>query len=648
MKKKVVAIIQARMGSTRLPGKTLMEIEGKTLLEHIIQRIGKAKTIDGIVVATTSEEADKRIISAAEEEGVESYAGSVDDVLDRFYQAARKAKADVIVRITADDPFKDPEVIDHIVGIFLEAGGSLDYASNTIETSYPEGLDIEVFSFEALKRAWSNAKKASEREHVTPYIWKNPDIFRVRNVKREGVDLSSLRWTLDNENDLRLAREIYKRLYPKKRIFLMADILALLEEEPHLVKINEGSIKYEGYVKSLIKDKTSEKMAKKLWRIGSEELAYIKDAVESGLTGKYNAELEKRFAEKFGVKYAIGVNSGTSALHTALAAMGIGPGDEVITTPLTFAATGFSPLLLGAVPVFADVDPDTYNIDPESIEKKITKRTKAILPVHLYGLPADMDEIMRIAKEHSLFVLEDSAECIMGRCKGKIAGTIGDMGIYSFERSKHLTTGNGGMIVTDNEAMADKARKFSVLGYSTLKAGAYGTKPSKDVIQDPNFNRHLFIAPNYRLPELCAAMGLAQMDKMDMLVKKREDIGEIYAEAIEGCSLMKPQKTPKEYVNSYWTFAMEITKKDLSWYTFRKIFLEEGGDTFYAAWKLTYMEPALYGKELCGIKYREGLCPIAERLQPRLIQLKTNYESLEEAKEQAEVLKRTIKKLEKA
>ena len=646
MEKKIVAIIQARMGSTRLPGKTLADIEGETLLGRIIERVRHAKTIDEIIVATTIAPEDKKIINAAHKAEVRTYAGSEEDVLDRFYQAAKEIGAKVIVRITADDPFKDPEVIDNIVGDFIKARGDLDYLSNTLDPTYPEGLDVEVFSFEALETAWNDGKKPSEREHVTPYIWKHPELFRIRNYVKPGQNLSSLRWTLDNDSDLRFAREVYRRLYPKKSIFLMNDILALLEKEKDLAKINIGNIKYEGYIKSLVKDKTYDKMAKKLWRIGGDELELIKEAIDLGLTGKLNAEFEKKFAEKFKVKYALGVNSGTSALHAALAAMNVGPGDEVITTPLTFAATGFSPMFLGAAPVFADVDPDTYNIDPKDIEKKITKRTKAIIPVHLYGLPAEMDEIMEIAEKHGLKVLEDSAECVMGKYKGKIAGTIGDMGIYSFERSKHLTTGNGGMIVTDNEEFADKARKFSVLGYSTLTAGAPASKPSKDVIQNPNFNRHLFVAPNYRLPELCAAMGLAQLNKIDSLIKKRMDIGEIYLEAVEDCSLLKPQKTPGYCVNSYWAFTMEITETDLPWHTFRKTFLEEGGDTFYAAWKLTYMEPALYGKEVNGIKYKEGICPTAERLQPRLIQLKTNYETVEEAKDQAQALKRTIKKLE--
>jgi perosamine synthetase len=390
-------------------------------------------------------------------------------------------------------------------------------------------------------------------------------------------------------------------------------------------------------------------MSKKLWRVGQREVEYIKEAIDSGLTGIMNQRLEEEFAKKNGVKYAIGVNSGTSALHCCLAAMGIGPGDEVIVPPLTFAATAFSAIYLGAVPVFVDIDLDTFNIDSNRIQEKITPRTKAIIPVALYGLPADMDPIMEIATSNNLFVLEDSAESLLGKYKGRFSGTIGDMGIFSFERSKHMTTGNGGMIITNNEELAENARKFCVMGYSTLKAGTYETKPSKDDIQDPNFDRHMFVAPNYRLPEVCAAMALAQLEKLDEFVEKRIKIAKLYSEAVQGCDWLKPQKVPEGFVNSYWTYAMKLEGEaiGISWQTFRKTYFEEGGDRFYAAWKLTYMEPALAGMEFRenNTKYEKGLCPIAEEIQPKLIQLKTNYGSIEYAKVQALALERTIKKL---
>lgn len=382
-----------------------------------------------------------------------------------------------------------------------------------------------------------------------------------------------------------------------------------------------------------------------LWRIGEKEINYIKKAIDSGLTGKMNQELEQKFANKFNMKYAIGVNSGTSALHCSLAAMGINANDEVIVPPLTFASTAFSALYLSGVPVFADIDPNTFNINPQEIEKKITSKTKAIIPVSLYGLSADMDPIMDIAAENDLYVLEDCAQSFLAKYKGKIAGTIGNMSIFSFERSKHMTSGNGGIILTNDEELAEKARKFSILGYSTLKAGAYETKPSKDLIQDPDFNRHLFVAPNYRLPELCAAMATAQLERLDEFVSKRRKIAKIYTDVISSCDWLFAQETPNNYVNSYFTCAMRID--GLSWKDFRNAFLKNGGDTFYGAWKLTYLEPALLGMQFKdnNIQYHKGLCPVAEKLQPQIIQLKTNYESLEHANNQANILNETIEQL---
>ena len=389
-------------------------------------------------------------------------------------------------------------------------------------------------------------------------------------------------------------------------------------------------------------------MEKTTWRMGTKEIEYIKEAIDSGLKGIMNERLEEKFAEKFKVKYAIGVNSGTSTLHCCLAAMGVRSGDEVIVPPLTYASTAFSAMYLGAVPVFADIDPDTFNIDPNEIKKKITPRTKAIIPVALFGLPPNMEEIMDIAKENNLGVLEDSAECFFGTQNGKISGTIGDMGSFSLERSKHITCGDGGMIVTNNEKLAEKARKFSILGYSTLKAKRSDSGVSKDIIQDPNFDRHLFVSPNYSLPELCAAAALAQLEKLDDYVQKRIEIAKHYDEVVQTCDWLKPQKTPDGYTNSYWTYAMTLENSKVSWKMFRKTFFEHGGDQFFAGFKLTYMEPALLGMKFkeSNIEYSKGLCPIAEEIQPKLIQLKTNYLDMDVAKKQALALDKTIKKLD--
>ncbi|HUS06523.1 MAG TPA: glycosyltransferase family protein [Bryobacteraceae bacterium] len=245
---RTVAIVQARLNSTRLPRKTIVPICGKPLLEHVFERIRACRLIHEVTLATTNDRSDRQLIHLASRNGIAAYAGSGDDVLDRFYQAARRFHAETIVRVTADDPFKDPEIVDEVIGTFL-GRGPLDYCSNTIEPSYPEGLDIEVFSFHALERAWREATLASDREHVTPYIWRHPEMFRLASVKL-GRNLSHLRWTLDYEEDLKFTQEVYARLY-RGQIFGMEAILALIENEPWLSGINAGFLRNAGYHLSL-------------------------------------------------------------------------------------------------------------------------------------------------------------------------------------------------------------------------------------------------------------------------------------------------------------------------------------------------------------------------------------------------------------
>jgi len=387
-------------------------------------------------------------------------------------------------------------------------------------------------------------------------------------------------------------------------------------------------------------------MSKNLWRVGELELDYVKEAIETGLTGALTKRFESRFAAKFDSKYAIAVNSGTSALHTSLLALGIGPGDEVIVPPLTFIATTYAVLYVGAIPVFADIDSDTFNINPDLIEAKINPRTKAIITVSLYGLPPDMNSIMDIAKRHKLKVLEDNAQCILGKYEDKIAGTIGDISIFSLQRSKHLTTGDGGVIITNDKFLAERCRKYADLGYRTLTAKSKTNEDIKEQIQYPDFKRHELIGYNFRMPEVCAAMGLAQLDKIDNLIQQRINIAKLYIKAIKGCKWLTPQLVHKNIVHSYWAFSLKLDtlNYDVSWGDFRECFISNGGKSFYGAWSLSYLEPSLLGMDFSDIKmnFKEGLCPVAELIQPNLIQLKTNFESMEIAEKQASILSKTI------
>lgn len=245
----VVVIVQARVGSTRLPGKVLQEIDGKPMLFRVIER---ARTIPGAtraIVATTTEPRDAEILAMASALGVDAFAGSESDVLDRYYQAARRFGADVIVRVTADCPMLDPEVSGRVINRFLH--GQFDYVTNCQPPTFPDGLDTEAVSFAALERAWRAAVLPSEREHVTPYIWKRPEKFRMATLVND-TDLSAYRWTVDDERDMAFVRMVYDRLVPVRgELFGMEDVLELLKREPELDTINSGTMRNEGYAKSL-------------------------------------------------------------------------------------------------------------------------------------------------------------------------------------------------------------------------------------------------------------------------------------------------------------------------------------------------------------------------------------------------------------
>jgi len=236
MKENIVAIIQARMGSIRLPGKVLMDIEGKPMLWHVINRVKYSKLINKIVIATSTNKKDDVIEEFCKSNNIDFYRGSEMDVLDRYYQAAKVFKASLIVRITSDCPLIDPEVVDLVIKTHLSS--DVDYTSNNIERTFPRGLDTEVFKFSALEKAYKEAVAPYQREHVTVYIYENPYLFRLNNVKNDK-DISYLRWTVDEKADLHFVREIYKRLNKEDRIFLMRDILNVLEREPFLIEINK-------------------------------------------------------------------------------------------------------------------------------------------------------------------------------------------------------------------------------------------------------------------------------------------------------------------------------------------------------------------------------------------------------------------------
>ncbi len=244
-------IVQARIGSTRLTGKVMLNLDEKNpVLYYVLEQLRSCKLIDKIIVATTTLDEDDVIENFADTMDVDVFRGSSSDVLDRFFQCAKKFSIDVIIRITADNPLIDPTIVDDLIKKFTS--NSYDSLTNAYVRTFPYGTEVEIFSFKSLEKAWKNATKSSEREHVTPYFYNNPKSFKI-HFEENSKNISNLRWTIDRENDFLLVKLIASKI--KKRPILMTDILDLFSKEPKLFQINENKIPNEGYKKSLANDK---------------------------------------------------------------------------------------------------------------------------------------------------------------------------------------------------------------------------------------------------------------------------------------------------------------------------------------------------------------------------------------------------------
>ena len=296
--------------------------------------------------------------------------------------------------------------------------------------------------------------------------------------------------------------------------------------------------------------------------VGEEEAEAVREVLLSGMyvSGKKVQEFEQKFAEYLGVKYAVATNSGTAALHTSLAALGIGPGDEVIVPALTFFSTVTSVLHQNGIPIFADIEEDSYCLSPEDVEQRISERTKAIIPVHYFGNAADMEGINRVAVKQGLKVIEDCAQAHGTEYTGKKVGTLGDIGIFSFFATKHMTTGEGGIITTNDESVAELARMIRNHGMSGR-------------------DDHVMLGYNYRMTEMAAAMGLVQLSKLEELNAKRIE-------------------------NSLYLIN-ELKKREIDWLTLPSL-REDVKHTFFWC-------PILIDEEMLGMSTQELIAKLREK-----------------------------------
>lgn len=352
--------------------------------------------------------------------------------------------------------------------------------------------------------------------------------------------------------------------------------------------------------------------------MGEEEITALAEVVKSGrlsfLTGPRTAEFEKAFAEKYGVRHAVAVANGTAALHTAVTYLNPEPADEIILSPVTDIGTAIPIVAQLAIPVFADVDPVTQNIDPQSIERNITPRTKAIIVTHIYGHPADMDAIMAIARKHDLFVIEDCAQAHLAYYKGRLCGTIGDIACFSFQQSKHMSTGDGGMVISNEDGRFGRSiRHCSDKGWPRERGG----------------RDHLFLATNYHMTELQSAVGLEQLKKLDMFVAKRIASADRLTELLSDIDV-EPVLPIDDTVGVYffYCFRLDPAKLAAPVSDVMKALVAEGIDGFvgYPGTVPLYRYPVIREHATFGtsgfpftlpgaraIDYASGLCPVAEK-----------------------------------
>jgi perosamine synthetase len=276
------------------------------------------------------------------------------------------------------------------------------------------------------------------------------------------------------------------------------------------------------------------------------EKAYVLDCLDStwiSSSGKYLDRFESGFAEFCGVRHAVACSNGTTALHLALVALGVGPGDEVIVPTLTFVATANTVTYCGARPEFVDAEPETWTIDPAAIEAKITPRTKGIIVVHLFGHPADMEPINALARRHGLFVLEDAAQAHGATCRGRRAGALGDIATFSFFGNKIITTGEGGMVVTDDDAIADRMRLLRT----------HGMDPARRYW-------HPVIGYNYRMTNVTAAIGLAQLERVAWQLERRQELAAWYREELQGVDVLACQGEKPWARHVWWMFSVLVSE----------------------------------------------------------------------------------------
>jgi len=642
--------ITARLGSSRLPSKHLLEIEGNRCIDYVIERAKLVPNADFVVMCTTNLDQDDKLRDIALEHNILVCRGSVKDKIDRWCSAAKRFDVDFFVTADADDLFCSPRLMSLAFEQYDRTGADLINWEST-------GIVCGAFSYgvkvEALQKI--NDTKDTDDTEMMWHFFETGD-FKIEPLENipEIFKRPEIRATLDYREDYEFFKAVISRAVALGlNTNSLEHMIMIIDNNPHLLSINQ--FRHVDW-KNAQEKKISEFETKNPNKYLGNELKYLEKVLNneewSSTAGGWCQVLEKSFAERTNSKYAVCFNSGTSTLHAALEAVGVSYGDEVIIPALTVMMDTATVLHANAIPVYADVDPETFNIDPEDVEKKITDKTKAIMAVALYGLPPDLTALREIANRYGIALIEDNAQCFFGKCDGQIAGSFGDIASYSFENTKHISCGEGGIITTNNAELAELCRKIGGNGFKNLRAEEGRIRLNPETFQNPNYKRHDVLGWNYRLSEFNAAVVLGQLERSETLVDFRIQSANFLIQAMKGSIYFKPQVTPPGYKNVYYTLGVLYTGDEagVPWEDFRKRYVELGGDGIYAAWSLSYLEPVITSgqyKHRCPDLYNDlefpmGLCPLSEDIQPRLMQFKTNYRDLDLAKRKADILAKTI------
>ena len=394
---------------------------------------------------------------------------------------------------------------------------------------------------------------------------------------------------------------------------------------------------------------------KKNWFFNGNEQKYLQRIIKLGIKSKknnFNGKLEKAWSKFHNRKFSITVNSCTSALHTSFLAIGLKKGDEVLVPVLTPIMCGTTIHLAGGVPVYVDVSSKDFLIDINDVKKKITKKTKAILAVHMYSGICNLKELKTFAKKNKIFLIEDCAESFGAYDQNKnLTGSVGDIACWSFQSAKQLTCGDGGILSTNNSILAKKIRKWSNLGFKALTPKGSNINITKDIRQNPNYSRFDKIGYNYRLNEFSAAVALAQLENYKKIIKLRRQMGNAFEQILENNKNFEVQYIHKNSYSSYYTFAAYLKNKNkVNWKDFRKTFIRFGGDGIYAASKLIHQEKAMKDNFIgrCFSSCKKGCIsscegtPNAKKLQKRLFLFTTNQKNKKEIKRQTNALENTL------